>query len=155
MDKTGAIMTGGCQCGAVRYALSEKPESTVCHCRMCQKAVGAVRRVLQGKDRRFALDPGVAVELPEFIGRRTPVCAACGTPLTVRYLDGDAIEVTTGSLDDATAVPPTMNFGSEARLPWIDRLLPGRLPDTPTSASSSATREIVSHQHPDHDTVDG
>jgi len=40
MPETNTAMTGGCQCGAVRYALYEVPVSTVCHCRMCQKAVG-------------------------------------------------------------------------------------------------------------------
>ena len=36
-----AAMSGGCQCGAVRYALAAMPLRTVlCHCRMCQKAVG-------------------------------------------------------------------------------------------------------------------
>lgn len=34
------VATGGCQCGAVRYALYAAPEGSVCHCRMCQKAVG-------------------------------------------------------------------------------------------------------------------
>ena len=32
---------GGCQCGAVRYELSGRPTNPcICHCRMCQKAVG-------------------------------------------------------------------------------------------------------------------
>ena len=35
-------MAGGCQCGAVRYQLTEPPsDGNVCHCRMCQKAGGA------------------------------------------------------------------------------------------------------------------
>ena len=35
-------LTGGCQCGAVRYRLDAAPEwAGVCHCRMCQKAGGA------------------------------------------------------------------------------------------------------------------
>jgi hypothetical protein len=30
------VMTGGCQCGAVRYALYSVPsEPSICHCRMC------------------------------------------------------------------------------------------------------------------------
>ncbi|MBH9811362.1 GFA family protein, partial [Clostridioides difficile] len=36
-----AAITGGCQCGRVRYTLARLPErSHICHCRMCQKAVG-------------------------------------------------------------------------------------------------------------------
>ena len=34
------VMTGGCQCGAVRYALNSQPEGGFCHCRMCQRATG-------------------------------------------------------------------------------------------------------------------
>src|SRR4051794_746309 len=35
------VLTGGCQCGAVRYALFSIPsEPSICHCRMCQKAFG-------------------------------------------------------------------------------------------------------------------
>ncbi|WP_411727732.1 GFA family protein [Methyloglobulus sp.] len=35
-------ITGGCLCGKVRYEISAKPVSTaLCHCRTCQKAVGA------------------------------------------------------------------------------------------------------------------
>lgn len=36
------ILTGGCQCGAVRFAV-EAPlgRASICHCRMCQKATGS------------------------------------------------------------------------------------------------------------------
>jgi hypothetical protein len=156
MYKTEATMTGGCQCGAVRYALYETPESTVCHCRMCQKAVGGpFAAFCKVKSAGFAWTRGDPSSFQSSSAAERQFCAACGTPLTFRYLDGDAIEVTTGSLDDAARVPPTMNFGTEARLPWIELLAPGRLPETPTSASNSATRVIVSRQHPDHNTPNG
>ena len=35
------ILSGGCQCGAVRYKAEIQPETAhLCHCRMCQKAAG-------------------------------------------------------------------------------------------------------------------
>ena len=35
------VLTGGCQCGAIRFAVSEVPARiSICHCRMCQKAGG-------------------------------------------------------------------------------------------------------------------
>ena len=36
------VLTGGCQCGAIRFALKAAPAKvSICHCRMCQKASGA------------------------------------------------------------------------------------------------------------------
>jgi hypothetical protein len=156
MYKTKPTMTGGCQCGAVRYALFEMPESTICHCRMCQKAVGGPFAALcKVPTARFAWTRGEPASFNSSSVAERHFCSACGTPLTFRYLEGDSIEVTTGSLDEAAKVPPTINFGTEARLPWIDLLSPGRLRDTPTAEISSATRVVVSRQHPDHDTQSG
>jgi hypothetical protein len=151
MSRPEPAMTGGCQCGAIRYALFETPVSTVCHCRMCQKAVGgpfaALAKVPMAQ---FAWTRGQPARFQSSSAAERHFCAACGTPLTFHFLDGDAIEVTTGSLDTLAVVPITKNFGVEARLPWIDRLMPGLLPEVTTLAH--ATRVVVSLQHPDHDT---
>ena len=154
MYKTQPTMTGGCQCGEVRYALFETPESTVCHCRMCQKAVGGPFAALsEVKTTYFTWTRGQPASFQSSSAAERHFCAACGTPLTFHYLDGDAIEVTTGSLDNPGALPITKNFGVESRLPWIGLLAPGQVPDTLTT--ESATREVVSRQHPDHDTPSG
>jgi hypothetical protein len=45
-------ITGGCQCGALRYR-AEDANSTnphLCHCRMCQKAAGNYFMPLAGAD---------------------------------------------------------------------------------------------------------
>jgi hypothetical protein len=150
MPNVEPVMTGGCQCGAVRYALLEAPISTVCHCRMCQKAVGgpfaALSKVPIGA---FSWTRGDPARFQSSSAAERHFCAACGTPLTFHFLDGDAIEVTTGSLDTPAAAPATKNFGVESRLPWIDRLMPGQLPEVTTM--DHATRTVVSLQHPDRD----
>jgi hypothetical protein len=153
MPETKPVMTGGCQCGAIRYALFEVPVSTVCHCRMCQKAVGGPFAALSKVPHaQFAWTRGTPGKFQSSSAAERHFCAACGTPLTFHYLDGDAIEVTTGSLDQPAQLPATKNFGVEARVPWIDLLVPGRLPEVTTM--EHATRVVVSLQHPDHDTPD-
>jgi hypothetical protein len=150
MYKTTPTMTGGCQCGAVRYALFEAPESTVCHCRMCQKAVGGPFAALSKVQwSSFAWTRGEPASFQSSPAAERHFCAACGTPLTFHYLDGEAIEVTTGSLDTPALAPITKNFGTESRLPWIGLLAPGQLPDSRTE--DIATREVVSRQQPDLD----
>ena len=48
-DRRTPVMTGGCQCGAVRYALMSEPtQASICHCRMCQKAFGSYFAPLTG-----------------------------------------------------------------------------------------------------------
>ena len=34
--------SGGCQCGAIRFRASRFGRSSICHCRMCQKAFGGI-----------------------------------------------------------------------------------------------------------------
>jgi hypothetical protein len=146
-----AVATGGCQCGAVRYALYAAPEGSVCHCRMCQKAVGGPFAALAKIDKAdIVWTRGQPASFLSSSAAARDFCAACGTPLTFRYLDAAHMEVTLGSLDDPAAVPALANFGIESRLPWIADLVPGRLPDKTTA--QIAKRTIVNRQHPDHDT---
>jgi hypothetical protein len=151
MPNPTPTLTGGCQCGAIRYALFQTPVSTVCHCRMCQKAVGGPFAALSKVPMaHFAWTRGQPATFQSSSAAERHFCAACGTPLTFHFLDGDAIEVTTGSLDTPGQMPITNNFGVEARLPWIGLLAPGQLPEV--STVDHATRVVVSRQHPDHDT---
>jgi hypothetical protein len=118
---------------------------------MCQKAVGGPFAALAKFAKAdLAWTRGQPASFRSSSVSCRDFCAACGTPLTFRYLDAEQMEVTIGSLDDPAAVPPLRNFGTESRLAWIGDLVPGHLPDTTTE--QLATRTIVGRQHPDHDT---
>ena len=122
---------------------------------MCQKAVGGpFAAFCKVKSACFVWTLGEPACFQSSSAAERHFCSACGTPLTFRFLDGDSIEVTTGTLDDAASVPPTKNFGVEARVPWIGLLVPGRIPDTTTADSDGGKRVVVSYQHPDHDAPD-
>jgi hypothetical protein len=156
-EATGAPrLTGGCQCGAVRYAVHEAPvEVGICHCRMCQKALGAPFGVfavvrLSG----FTWTRGQpAVWASSSVAVRD-FCAACGTPLAFRRLDGRHIELLTGSLDRPDQAVPDHQVGTQARLAWLDQLphMPGKT--TEQSMGAAAAAGVISNQHPDHDTPD-
>ncbi len=113
-------ITGGCYCGAVRYRIKgEVRASTVCHCESCRRSVGAqsvawitVSRdsfAWEGEPVRFASSPRVI---------RT-FCGRCGTSLTFTDEKRAAeIDITTGSLDDPEAFPPTEQVFTEFKLSW-------------------------------------
>jgi hypothetical protein len=156
MSERAIIATGGCQCGAVRYALYAAPEGSLCHCRMCQKATGGPFAALAKIDKAdlvWTRSPPATFQSSSAACR--DFCAACGTPLTFRYLDAAHMEVTIGSLDHPEQAPPTQNFGVEGRLAWTEALAPGRLPDAETAQTGAGARDVRSRQHPDHDTPEG
>ena len=82
---TGPIgLTGGCQCGAVRYRLDAAPTGThICHCRMCQKASGGpfMASVLTSS---FVVTRGALSIFKSSDIAERGFCAACGTPLQSR-----------------------------------------------------------------------
>ncbi len=102
-------MTGGCQCGAVRYPLlAQPPNPHICHCRMCQKAFGSFFAPLTGVTRdNFEVTRGAFSFFRSSDQVERGFCSACGTPLSFGYVGAEWISVSIGSLDDPAAVAPT------------------------------------------------
>jgi hypothetical protein len=153
---TGVRLTGGCQCGAVRYALAEvPPEASICHCRMCQKAFGSYFAPLASVSTgAFKVTRGeVAIFRSSELAERG-FCRDCGTPLTFRYLDQERISVALGSLDDPASLKPVTAYGVQGMVPWFADLasLPGERDDADPDPRLSVIAR-TNHQHPDHDTV--
>jgi len=140
------VLTGGCQCGAVRYALYGEPISgDICHCRMCQRAMGNLFGAFAGIGLGdFAWTKGAPATYRSSSVAERGFCGRCGTPLSFRYLAQDKISVTLGSLDEPARARPSEQVGIESRLPWLtDALaLPGkRTEDDPPPGGLEAVRD--------------
>lgn len=149
------VLTGGCQCGAVRFAVyAEQPVRIgLCHCRMCQKAVaGPFVSLADVRHEDFAWTRGKPASFRSSTIAERDFCAACGTPLSYRQIGGPHIELTTGSFDRPDLVVPIYATGTESQLAWVASI--GSLPGSTTGALSNAdaVERIISYQHPDHDT---
>ena len=143
-------LTGGCQCGAVRYRLDAAPTgANVCHCRMCQKAGGAPFMAFTGvKLAELVWTRGAPKTFVSSAIAERGFCGECGTPLTWRAFGRDRISVTIGSLDEPDAVAPEVQLDVESKLAWLDGVRD--LPIRNLSWSDPAT--LGNRQHPDHDT---
>jgi len=113
---------GGCFCGEIRYRAEVAPTaSMLCHCRTCRRVTGAPVvgwvtfplasfRFVRGEPDEFQSSPPVL---------RT-FCRQCGTPLTYRNEStAEEIDVTTCSLDDPNACPPTHHSWLSHDLAWV------------------------------------
>lgn len=145
-------LTGGCQCGAVRFCVSgELGRASICHCRMCQKAFGAFYGPLVAAP-GVVWSRGAPAYFQSSNRARRGFCAACGTPLTFEPDDGP-VELAIGAFDNPAAVRPVIQHALETRVPWLSELaaLPTRSP-AEAAAVEPYFASIVSLQHPDHDT---
>ncbi len=155
---SGYIMTGGCQCGAVRFAFTTPPENVhVCHCRMCQKAVGGPFAVIcPVLKNSFEVTRGQFSWFHSSALARRGFCKDCGTPMIFEYPEYDDIGVLVGALDHPDRVPPVVQYGIESRVPWYGHLpeLPGDRPTYSVDPKGYLPRIKASNrQHPDHDTT--
>nr|CAD6419772.1 GFA family protein [Rhizobium sp. Q54] len=150
---TVQVYTGGCQCGATRFRITGPVKgSSICHCRMCQKAFGAFFAPLVDiGDAEPVWTRGGPKHFQSSNHVKRGFCPECGTPLTYEAADGMA--VATGAFDEPSQLAPTVQYGVEGRLPFMDSL--HRLPERHTMDDIEAApflADIVSRQHPDHDT---
>jgi len=147
-------LSGGCQCGAVRYRITGPlGHSGICHCRMCQKAFGSWGAALVSVPlQQFKWTRGA----PSIFRSSAPVargfCSACGTPLFMAEDGYGVIEVAIGTLDNPDAAPPTTQVGTEARVAWFTSM--ADLPQQTTNENNplAAQGRYKTFQHPDHDT---
>jgi hypothetical protein len=152
-SETKPILTGGCQCGAVRFALSAVPvRVSICHCRMCQKASGAPFASLADiPHEHFSWTRGKPASFQSSSIAERDFCAACGTPLSYRLIHGSNIEIMTGAFDRPDRVVPAHQFGTESRLGWVVAIANMPSQTTLQNYGTEKLEKIVSHQHPDHD----
>lgn len=147
---SGEVISGGCQCGAVRFRVGRLGNASICHCRMCQKAFGA-----------FYAPLVTAYELewtrgaPKFFQSSNRVrrgfCADCGTPLSYDY--GAEPEIAIGALDRPQWAAPTVQVNPADKQPFVDTLatLPFRHIE-PGGDEARFMASVESCQHPDEDT---
>jgi hypothetical protein len=121
MPETSEVgFVGGCSCGAVRYRATGAPlNARICHCRMCQKAIGAAfnaRVVFRLDD--VEIEGGAAYHHTSEALERG-FCPRCGTTLFSRRTGMGIVGVTAGSLDDVSLFQPDMHFWVSSKQPWL------------------------------------
>jgi hypothetical protein len=123
--------TGGCACGALRYATKHAPIfQNLCQCRDCQRRSGAghgawltfaarAEMVISGEAAHWevAADSGNV--------KSHAFCPVCGTPVYLRFAAmPDLIAVAAGSLDEPDRFTPHALTYAERGEPW-DAITPG------------------------------
>jgi hypothetical protein len=118
-----ADASGGCLCGAVRYAVAAGAisESGYCHCRTCQRQSGApVVAWFAVAPERLSISGAPAGYRASTRATRE-FCAQCGTYLFFREDDPAAtLSINTATLDTPALVPPSFHIWHESRVTWFD-----------------------------------
>ena len=118
-----ASLTGGCNCGAVRFEVTAPlVGASYCHCRRCQRRSGAASspnaraapgafRLLAGEERLRAWKP------PD--GWEKWFCGDCGSSLFGRDPeDADQVSIRMGAFDGDPGIRPTVRGWVGSAAPW-------------------------------------
>ncbi|KQM18690.1 GFA family protein [Novosphingobium sp. Leaf2] len=117
-------LEGGCQCGAVRYAVKGQPAHVaLCHCVDCRKSSGApVTAWAAYAAADFALLAGDPAAYSSNGSSIRHFCATCGTGL---YFVNEAVlpglvDIQVATLDDPDALPPQVHIQTAERVGWME-----------------------------------
>lgn len=125
MPNDSHVLSGGCQCGAIRYSLSQDPLGLyVCHCRECRKQSASAFGI-------SVIVPQTALHVvqgaPKFWSRPTDTghildcafCPECGSRLWhQRRGSADTLSIKGGSLDKDVDLSQAVHI-------WTLRMLRG------------------------------
>jgi hypothetical protein len=118
---------------------------------MCQKAFGGFFAPLvsvRGAQLEWTKAEPERFASSNFVKRG--FCSSCGTPLSYEAPDGVALAI--GAFDNAESIIPTIQYGSEARLHYLDQIQKWPLKTSLDDLENAEfLQSIISYQHPDHD----
>lgn len=121
-----STLTGGCQCGFIRYCIHEAPRQlNVCHCTDCQKQSGsAFGMSLVIRPESLTIDSGTVkeFELTADSGR-TKTCGFCPECGVRIYNRTSALcSVKAGTLDNTRSLRPDAQYWTKNKQDWSNLL---------------------------------
>ena len=119
-------ITGGCQCGAIRYEFNGEPvQQVACHCTDCQHQSGSafgMSVVVNADDFRITKGEPKHYHSTSSTGRRKlgAFCHECGNRIyhQPEWRRG-RISIKAGTLDDASWLKPQVHLWTKSRQPWV------------------------------------
>ena len=117
------MLSGRCQCGAVRYQVADEfIYAQNCHCSQCRAATGSAFKPFAGIERdKLTFVEGednlLVFGTDELNDTR---CGTCGSFLFSVVRDGGYVHVAMGSLVDASAIRPTAHIFVGSKAPWFE-----------------------------------
>jgi hypothetical protein len=119
--------TGGCLCGAVRYAAEGAPVMVVaCHCKNCQRQSGSALSTIAAYPRDAVSIEGELTAFHDTGESGGPVirkfCGKCGSPIISDIpqpqLEG-LLFVKTGTMDDTSGLAPATHLWTTSAQHWF------------------------------------
>ena len=114
------IREGGCLCGEVRFKAEGEPLNVrVCHCRLCQKAMGSPF-FARAQFVPAALSVTAETERYQTSANIDRVfCKRCGTRLFSWRRNGTAVGVALAVFDDRNAFAPSEHIWVSEKMNWL------------------------------------
>lgn len=117
-----ALLTGGCECGAIRYEAEGAPlDAGWCHCRICQRISGAPAQpwvIFAVGDFRYVKGEPHVYHSSNFGERH--FCGACGASLGFQLRENAReVSINTGTLDDPSIAPPRKHIWTRSQVSWF------------------------------------
>lgn len=117
------MLSGGCECGAVRYQVEDAFLYAMnCHCSRCRAATGSAFKSFAGIEREKLqlTDGGDRLLVFGEDDLNHTRCGVCGSFLYSVVRDGAYVHVSLGSLADAPTIRPTRHIFVGSKAPWFE-----------------------------------
>jgi hypothetical protein len=117
-------LSGGCQCGAVRYEVDGVPQhSALCHCSDCRKSSGAPMVAWAAfAEAEFKVTKGEAKTINSSGASMRSFCGDCGTGLYFRNAENlpGIVDIQAATLDEPEALPMQVHIQVAERIGWME-----------------------------------